>query len=713
MNPMQDDNQKEREEKYGLHTENVSVVIEEETLRFLALIEALKTGHSIIKNLKIRNMAWEKRGVRLNDTKARVLAKAFRHNASLITLDLSSNKITDVGAKAIAKAFKHNTSLKTLDLSGNEIGAGGVEALIDLLQHNTSLRTLDLSYNLIGHSGADIVGKSDGFGGTYAKLSRKRPSPDIEALAEVFQHNTSLRRLDLTGNLINVVERQLFAEALEENHTLTELKFGVIRNVDLRLISQIKTSLRRNELYEAFRETREILTSPTLLKEKKEKHEEFEKLVAALASSLVEDFNLDVLKKEAREMIVDFYQQEISTQLEEDFFKALLSVPTNFSLHASMLIVMLDCLNLSLSKDLENYRERILAELDCLPKSHPDYEEAQFALTNYYLNLYKEKSNLELSEILHLLVHAEKCQHGYVDAGYQALISYFNSKDENQTASSSSALLSSPTPAEERLLKMFKILIFLAAENKDLMAGLELAIGSHDFDALSGFFSKTLSLPSSQVPILNLLIDAKNSHHEFDEEGYFALISYFTSGDGVSHASTMLDKETLLKIFKMLILAASKNSNLLAVAEKICLIVRLGLVIENRETDGLLTVFLENTVLLKPFRSNIKITDVQLQDLADLMVASPEEERRQKMHTNQRFFLPSTSTQQAVESSEEKVSLNRDEIKSLIWTIIERFNQGKITQWALLEKMAVGIKTKNPLVLKELLVASSKSSPAP
>ena len=95
------------------------------------------------------------------------------------------------------------------------------------------------------------------------------------------------------------------------------------------------------------------------------------------------------------------------------------------------------------------------------------------------------------------------------------------------------------------------------------------------------------------------------------------------------------------------------------------------------------------------------------------MVASPEEERRQKMHTNQRFFLPSTSTQQAVESSEEKVSLNRDEIKSLIWTIIERFNQGKITQWALLEKMAVGIKTKNPLVLKELLVASSKSSPAP
>src|SRR3990167_578971 len=304
MNPMQDDNQKEREEKYGLHTENVSVVIEEETLRFLALIEALKTGHSIIKNLKIRNMAWEKRGVRLNDTKARVLAKAFRHNASLITLDLSSNKITDVGAKAIAKAFKHNTSLKTLDLSGNEIGAGGVEALIDLLQHNTSLRTLDLSCNLI-----------------------------------------------------NVVERQLFAEALEENHTLTELKFGVIRNVDLRLISQIKTSLRRNELYEAFRETREILTSPTLLKEKKEKHEEFEKLVAALASSLVEDFNLDVLKKEAREMIVDFYQQEISTQLEEDFFKALLSVPTNFSLHASMLIVMLDCLNLSLSKDLENYRE--------------------------------------------------------------------------------------------------------------------------------------------------------------------------------------------------------------------------------------------------------------------------------------------------------------------------------------------------------------------
>src|SRR3990167_8793611 len=270
MNPMQDDNQKEREEKYGLHTENVSVVIEEETLRFLALIEALKTGHSIIKNLKIRNMAWEKRGVRLNDTKAKILAKAFRCNASLITLDLSSNKISDVGAKAIAKAFQHNTSLETLDLSGNEIGAGGVEGLIDLLQHNTSLRTLDLS-----------------------------------------------------GNLINAAGLQAFAEALEKNHTLTKLEFVFPdKTIDLEFIFQINTSLRRNELYEALRKTREILTNPTLLKKKKEKHEEFKKLVAVLTSPFVESFNLDVLKKEAREMIVDFFQQEISPTLEEDFFEA-------------------------------------------------------------------------------------------------------------------------------------------------------------------------------------------------------------------------------------------------------------------------------------------------------------------------------------------------------------------------------------------------------
>lgn len=52
-----------------------------------------------------------------------LIAEGLAVNRTLITLDLSKNKISDMGALALAEALHTNTTLKELQLNGNSIGA--------------------------------------------------------------------------------------------------------------------------------------------------------------------------------------------------------------------------------------------------------------------------------------------------------------------------------------------------------------------------------------------------------------------------------------------------------------------------------------------------------------------------------------------------------------------------------------------------------------
>ena len=133
---------------------------------------------------------------------------------------------------------------------------------------------------------------------------------------------------------------------------------------------------------------------------------------------------------------------------------------------------------------------------------------------------------------------------------------------------------------------------------------------------------------------------------------------------------TLPDETILSKILKKLALLASEDKNLIA---------DLANIIKNRDFDRLLMILLENTLLLKSTqasssknserRQELNIVDAQPQDLADLMIVPLKQEHHHEAGTNQRFFLPSTSTQeaeafvkQAAKNSEEKASLNRGEI---------------------------------------------------
>ena len=81
----------------------------------------------------------------------------FLVNASLTSLDISSNKVTARGAQAIGEALRQNSRLQTLTFGSNKIGDEGALAIVNALTIDSALTTLDIRYNNIGALGAEEV----------------------------------------------------------------------------------------------------------------------------------------------------------------------------------------------------------------------------------------------------------------------------------------------------------------------------------------------------------------------------------------------------------------------------------------------------------------------------------------------------------------------------------------------------------------------------
>ena len=92
----------------------------------------------------------------MGDEGAKSLAWALEKNATLGSLNLSSNTVGDEGAKSLASALEKNAALHAhgLDLRSNSVGDEGCKSLASALENNTTLHTLMLEFNLMGKEGA-------------------------------------------------------------------------------------------------------------------------------------------------------------------------------------------------------------------------------------------------------------------------------------------------------------------------------------------------------------------------------------------------------------------------------------------------------------------------------------------------------------------------------------------------------------------------------
>lgn len=106
------------------------------------LLDKIHNNNPLVTHLNLSNQI-------IDDIKAQAIAAALIENRSLISIDLSFNKITAGGASAIAQSLEDHPLLTILNLQNNQIGSEGVLCIIEALKKNRVLKSINLKLNSI------------------------------------------------------------------------------------------------------------------------------------------------------------------------------------------------------------------------------------------------------------------------------------------------------------------------------------------------------------------------------------------------------------------------------------------------------------------------------------------------------------------------------------------------------------------------------------
>ena len=160
----------------------------------------------------------------ISDIGAQALAEGLINNNSMISLDLTRNKLTCDGARVLAESLSHS-SLTSLNLSyNNGISDIGAQALAESLSHS-SLTSLNLACSGISDIGAQDLARS--LPSNKLKLlnlfGNKISCSGAQALAEGLVNNSTLTSLDMSNNEILDDGAHALVKGLQNNTSLTTL----------------------------------------------------------------------------------------------------------------------------------------------------------------------------------------------------------------------------------------------------------------------------------------------------------------------------------------------------------------------------------------------------------------------------------------------------------------------------------------------------------
>jgi len=111
-------------------------------------------------------------------------------------------------------------ALMELDLTGNEITDKGALALSFVLQSNPKLNGLVLAHNKITDEGALALLSSIAYTTEPEATEKQRGQPKKDTGPILQQHNTELKELTITGNLLSEQMKLLMQETLLERDDL-------------------------------------------------------------------------------------------------------------------------------------------------------------------------------------------------------------------------------------------------------------------------------------------------------------------------------------------------------------------------------------------------------------------------------------------------------------------------------------------------------------
>ena len=167
----------------------------------------------------------------LTDQTAEHFAVPLAENQSVQALKLRQCNITSTGAVSMFRSLEHNTSLEELDLSGNSQLAEGDSdavgcAIERMLNVNKTLRVLNLNEceldtTVITHVAAGLAHNA-----SLAELNIRENIYSITHLFKALCNNTSPKKLDISHNDLRMEGSVALGEMLSCNKSMTELNLG-------------------------------------------------------------------------------------------------------------------------------------------------------------------------------------------------------------------------------------------------------------------------------------------------------------------------------------------------------------------------------------------------------------------------------------------------------------------------------------------------------
>ena len=181
----------------------------------LSILKGMKNISSLIKI----NVSHSK----IIDEAADELASVLFHNTLLQELDLSYNSLSKLDSLRILKGMKNISSLVTLNLSHNKIIDEAADELASVLFHNTLLQEIDLSYNSL--SKLDSLRILRGMKNISSLITINVSHNEIideaaDELANILLHNTSLQEIDLSYNSLSKLDSLRILRGMKNISTL-------------------------------------------------------------------------------------------------------------------------------------------------------------------------------------------------------------------------------------------------------------------------------------------------------------------------------------------------------------------------------------------------------------------------------------------------------------------------------------------------------------
>ena len=165
---------------------------------------------------------------------------AFKHIASVQTLDLSGNAITEESAAQLAVVLANSTKVETLLLESCSLQNLSANALVKSLQKTATLKQLNLSRNKIAEETIDNIFNIIKFNTKLELLYMDgtcSQSFKFDQLLNIFQHLTSLKELQIDSRLLVEDTRYELISTIMSNLNLQRL---ITRNHSLQMCGLVE-----------------------------------------------------------------------------------------------------------------------------------------------------------------------------------------------------------------------------------------------------------------------------------------------------------------------------------------------------------------------------------------------------------------------------------------------------------------------------------------